>query len=134
MILGFKPQFEQPILDDTKIHTLREDKNNRWVKFRKINFAVGVRTKNYRQFKFGTCYNIQKLTFVKNDDKFQAIIGRRLLDDTELRQLAVNDGFKSTLELREWFEPKLQTHTWHDYDGLLELKIVHWTPFLYDEL
>lgn len=47
MILGFKPQFVQPIIDRTKIHTIREDKHNRWVPGKVIHMATGVRTKSY---------------------------------------------------------------------------------------
>lgn len=48
MILSFKEQFIPKILDGTKIHTIREDKKNRWEAGKKIHFATGVRTKNYK--------------------------------------------------------------------------------------
>jgi DNA modification methylase len=50
MVIGFKPRFVQPILNGTKIHTLREDVLNRWQPGRVMHMAIGVRTTNYYQF------------------------------------------------------------------------------------
>lgn len=61
MVLGFKPQFPAKILEGTKKHTIREDGNDRWKPGMKINFATGVRTKKYRQFKEGVCKSVQKI-------------------------------------------------------------------------
>jgi len=58
MILGFKTKtkdgrytnFVEKIEKGEKIHTIREDKLNRWRAGRIIHAAVGVRTNEYRQF------------------------------------------------------------------------------------
>lgn len=50
MILSFKPQFRQKILDGTKIHTIRDDPNDRWQAGKIIHAATGVMTKNYDCF------------------------------------------------------------------------------------
>ncbi len=66
MILGFKNQFEPLILDGTKIHTIREDKHNRWRRGRDIHFATGIRTKNYNQFFSGKCKSTQRVILVNH--------------------------------------------------------------------
>lgn len=58
MILSFKKQFSEPILKGTKIHTIREDKPNRWKPGNKIHFANGVRTQNYNCFKESVCISV----------------------------------------------------------------------------
>ena len=124
MILGFKPQFKEPILNGTKIHTIRADKNNRWHFGKLIQFATGVRTKNYHRFKEGVCFGTQKIEIqydyiqpmghtvsVKIDDRYLT------LDEIDL--LAKNDGFECKSEFFEWFDK--------DFTG----KIIHWTKFRY---
>jgi len=62
MVLGFKPQFVPKILDGTKIHTLRKDATQRWKPGRSIQFATGVRTKNYKTFREdGECKCVQTI-------------------------------------------------------------------------
>ena len=61
MILSFKPQFNDKIIKGIKIHTIREDKHNRWKPGRTIQFANGIRTKNYKQFFEGECKSIQPI-------------------------------------------------------------------------
>ena len=66
MILGFKKQFPPMILVGTKIHTIREDKHDRWKAGNKIHFATGIRTKNYNQFYSGVCKSVQAITLVNH--------------------------------------------------------------------
>jgi len=61
MIIGFKKQFVAPILAGTKVHTIRENKTNRWRPGTTIQFATGVRTKQYSQFKLNKCVSIQSI-------------------------------------------------------------------------
>ncbi len=53
MVLGFKERFVGRILSGVKIHTIREDGHNRWRVGRRIEFATGVRTKNYTRIGMG---------------------------------------------------------------------------------
>ena len=62
MILGFYPQFKEKILDGTKKHTLRADETDRWKVGRSIQFATGVRTKEYNKFKDGKCVEIAEVS------------------------------------------------------------------------
>lgn len=123
MILGFKERSKQPILDGTKIHSIREDKHDRWKAGRKIHGATGVRTKNYNCFFEDVCKSIQKIEI-----QHTVILGTRLsritidgvLQSTEqIEKLAINDGFKNRDDFFKWFDK--------DYTG----KIIHWTDFRY---
>ena len=132
MILGFKPQFKEPILNGTKIHTIREDKNNRWHFGKLIQFATGVRTKNYHCFKEGVCFGTQRIE-IKHQAGFVEVfidgvhfgeIYHHGLDDiyeytVDLINLAKNDGFENIEDFFKWFNK--------DFKG----KIIHWTKFKY---
>ena len=111
MILTFKPQFVEPIKDGTKIHTIREDKNNRWKQWTKIQFWNGnprnVKA-NPHQFQSGVCTDVKGIVidFENNDI---VIIGENIEDDSfitginELNKFARNDGFESWESLKQWF-------------------------------
>ena len=128
MILGFKPQFKQKILDGTKIHTIREDKTDKWNTGNVIHFATGVRTKQYDCFQIGKCHNIQdiRIIYYSNETDYPVVRidgapyyayekkGIELLE-----RLAINDGFDSFDDFCKWFSK--------DFDG----KIIHWTNFKY---
>lgn len=124
MILGFKPEFQEPILKGTKIHTIREDKPNRWKAGNKIHFATGVRTKKYNQFKLGKCVSVQQIEITRPiwseylNDAVVKIDGKTLTQEQQ-QQLAYNDGFSNLLSFWLWFN--------EDFKG----KIIHWTDFKY---
>lgn len=125
MILSFKPHFVTPILIGTKIHTIREDRPNRWKKGRKIHFATGVRTKNYEQFDEGICNSTESLTLSWSKiSGLTARVGKVLID---LEQLAYNDGFNTVEDFERWFIPLIH----NDFGGKMNAKIIHWTPFRY---
>lgn len=145
MILGFKPQFKPLILDGTKIHTIREDKNDRWKVGTKIQMASGVRTKNYEQFaeavvtkilhidiKWNLCNNGEKSPLKNDPSRFPTVtIANTLCDhyyfeqfselifcEKYLHQMALfahNDGFNSVDDFFAWFNT--------DFTG----KIIFWS-------
>jgi hypothetical protein len=128
MILGFKERFVEPILNGVKIHTIREDRHNRWEQFRLIQFATGVRTKQYNCFKELPCDSIQKIEITyQGKDIFVYVDGMYIYDSiapheisiNKMLCLAINDGFKSLDDFFEWFNK--------DFTG----KIIHWTNFRY---
>ena len=127
MILSFKHQFKRPILNGSKIHTIRADKGNRWKAGNKIHFAVGLRTPRYNCFKTGICVSVQKIKIEYAKNKSGKPIGKPLiliddsvyLDDTLLNAFVAADGFSSLKAFFEWFDT--------DFEG----KIIHWTDFKY---
>lgn len=124
MVLSFKPQFVDKILDGSKIHTIREDKGNRWQAGKLINFATGVRTPQYKQFHQAICtgvqtFSIEKLSFFeKNDIIFIEINGKKLTQ-IEKELLAKNDGFDSLEDFCAFFKSGFRG------------EIIHWTDFKY---
>ena len=120
MILSFKKQFERPIIHGTKIHTIREDKHDRWKAGNIIHFATGVRTKDYNQFMVGQCKSVQHICITNNagggtwcriDGKYHGGIF-----------VAQNDGLTFD-DFINWFIPK--------QGDKFEGKIIHWTDFKY---
>lgn len=129
MILGFKKQFKAPIVKGDKIHTIREDKNERWHAGKLIHFATGVRTKEYDNFLKDTCKSVQEIEIIHNENKEHAaydkgvwvLVDNIVLSSFWVERLAINDGFKSVYDFFQWFSK--------DFKG----KIIHWTNLRYNE-
>jgi len=119
MVLGFKPRFKDRIILGQKIHTIREDKNNRWYPGVRIHFATGVRTRNYNQFHIGKCMSVQEI-YISHSGEGGApsvyVDGQKV---TDVVRLAQNDGFHGIADFFEWFN--------EDFRG----KLIHWTDFKY---
>jgi len=126
MILGFNKIFLPRIENGTKIHTMREDKNDRWKAGNIIHFATGVRTKLYNCFKIGRCIRTQKIeikwfpsAILLYAKEAQITIDDRIISNQETWELAINYGFDRTSDFFELFNK--------DWKG----KIIHWTDFKY---
>ncbi len=122
MVLSFNPQFILPILQKSKIHSIREDRCNRWKPGIKIQIATGQRTKEYKQHDEQVCVSTQKIDIRHLDHPIRCAtvtIDGRSLNNVEIKQLAINDGFESIAAFYYWFK--------NDYTG----KIIHWTDFKY---
>jgi len=130
MVLGFRIEqngkptgFPDKIKDGRKIHTIREDVNDRWKPGKQIQFATGVRTKFYDQFHSGYCISTQAIRIRHVNMHFitrhAVFIDDRLLSIEEVDRLAKNDGFENRGAFYEWFNK--------NFDG----KIIHWTDFKY---
>jgi hypothetical protein len=128
MILGFKHQFVEPIDLGIKKHSLREDPTGRWIKDRKIHYATDVRTTNMNIWRVGVCTGVQKIEishFFSNKGTVNELhvvnihVDGRKLNQSEINQLAINDGFPDFDSFLEWFNS--------DWSG----KIVHWTDLRY---
>lgn len=121
MVLGFKEEFEEPINLCSKIHTIRKDEHNRWKAGNSIQFATGVRTKNYKQFAAGICVSTQTIEIKWEHYAIIFIDGKKLTDE-EVKELAENDGFSSEAAFLCW-------DAWFkkDFKG----KIIHWTDKKY---
>lgn len=124
MILGFKKQFVDSIIKGSKIHTIREDKSNRWKTGNVIHFATGTRTPRYKEFGRGECISTQEIKIIWTEISsiltgFQVLVDGRNLKAKEIQKLASNDGFNNLFEFQDWFNK--------DFSG----KIIHWTNFKY---
>lgn len=149
MILNFKKRFpwgsetmfQTKILEDIKLHSIRLNKNNRYIRGTVLQLSTGSRTKFYNCFKSRICTGVQKIiirevdftrpsfnffvyTPSANDKKtkpkfFEVIVDGRVLSKFEIQILAKNDGFDSTCDFFRWF-----------YDGY-EGYIIHWTSLRY---
>lgn len=118
MILGFKKSmgFKEKILNFSKKHTIREDKYDRWKQGRMIQFAYGVRTKQFEKFAEMPCLGIQKIRIVYLMNRFEALyVDGKKLTHLQIRELAINDGFESMEDFFLWFK--------ESFEG----KIIHWT-------
>ena len=130
MVLPFKPQFVPKILSGQKIHTIREDKGNRWKPGRKIHMATGVRTKNYKCFKEATCVSVQEIVIdwfaYGAKHRPDVRVAGRSLYAAEVMQLAYNDGFDSMQAFFEWFSEDFigKIIYWEDTEILLCEKII----------
>lgn len=126
MILGFtkqfrvngkvkKTDFENKIKNGIKIHTIREDSNNRWTKSRPIQFATGSRTPQYNCFGEGVCTGVQSIMIM---DRSVFVAGTRI---DNIEEFAHNDGFDSVDDFWGWFD------VYTPFVG----KIIHWTDKRY---
>lgn len=135
MILPFKNQFKQPILEGVKIHTLRVDPNNRWIPEKIIHMATGVRTPQYNCFKEDTCKGIEYAFmsyYPANGHGLEISLGRTHYCDNYIYYdtkeiLAKNDGFENVESFEDWFIRDLM---YKEHNSQL-YKIIHWTDFRY---
>lgn len=127
MVIGFNPQFKEKILSFEKIHTIRDDKNDRWNAGIPMQMATGVRTKNYNCFKETICSGYQRIFLFPSIFEIEIYTGfkwKRLYRE-EHEQFAKNDGFDCADDFWTWFK--------EDAKGKhrLDKKLIHWTNFRY---
>lgn len=134
MVIGFHKRFVAPILDGTKIHTIREDKAQRWKPGMMMHQYTGGRfSKEYRQFNETPCVSIQKITMYLEKDLDGGLsvlvmkVGQRELDEAQQEQLAVRDGFTSLLEFKKWWFPVLAKVP----NFRITYTLIHWTDLRY---
>lgn len=100
-----------------KIHTIRRDRSDRWVKDRPIQFYINNRTKD--MFKFMPdlkCTSVQTIEILNGSD---VIVDGKKLGPLGVESLALNDGFDSVEDFFLYFSK--------DFTG----KIIHWTNLTY---
>lgn len=105
-----------------KIHTIREDKKNRWKAGNKIHAVYNNRQKN--QFQFAPtfeCVSIQRISIkypTQNSYPFVWIETIPCGSNT-VKKIALNDGFDTVADFFSYFN--------NDFEG----KIIHFTNFRY---
>lgn len=119
-----------------KIHTIREDKNNRWKIGNKIDFFINARQKS--MFRFApmmSVRSIQKIEMIWHGENVRLVniyidgecyvqnYGIEFNSSNQrqerMEQLAVNDGFDTVEGFLNYFDK--------DFKG----KIINWTDFKY---
>ena len=106
-----------------KLHTIREDKNNRW----KIGMIIDyfIYPRNVKMFRFAPqvpVKGIQKIEINPTSEYLHETIVKvdgRKLNEYEVQQLAWNDGFSNLVDFWLWFNK--------DFTG----KILHWGDMKY---
>lgn len=113
-----------------KIHTIREDKNNRWKAGVTIDFFINTRQKN--MFRFAPKIPVVStqdvlMTYYHSDVIQISIDDRELFSYTERLEFAINDGFDCWEDFFQYFYPKITASNQKNYKA----KIIHWTHFKY---
>jgi hypothetical protein len=125
-----KSDINKSIGSRPKIHTIREDKNNRWQVGTKIHFFINARQKDMFQFapvlpvvsvqKFEIVYYNDRETLMNDLPLKKAIaINEKRLPEDKWLELAQNDGFDTVEAFFEYFND--------DFEG----KLIHWTDKRY---
>lgn len=138
MIAGLDPSVHYPkdynfVAKDKlspKLHTIREDKNDRWKAGKKIDFFINCRQKN--MFRFAPVLpvvSVQEvfMTYAFNNVIQISIDGRELFSYTERLEFAINDGFDSWDDFFSYFYPKIKASPQEIYKP----KLIHWTDLKY---
>lgn len=110
-----------------KLHTIREDKSQRWYAGRDIHFVINNRTKARYQFApLIPCINTQEIFFTKplRGRRIEVSIDDKYLYHSDLNQLAINDGFTCFEDFEAYFKPQIPE------TGIC-LTLIHWTNFNY---
>lgn len=134
-----------PRLENPKVHTFREDKNDRWKEGNKIDFFINCRQKDMFRFapvlpvvrtqkveitwkenEFSFKYlglEFDRSCIIKIDNRFFGDVylsdGKVLTSSYNLPELAMNDGFDTLEDFLTYFN--------EDFNG----KIIHWTDLKY---
>lgn len=116
---------EHERLENPKIHTIREDKNDRWKPGTKIDFFINCRQPT--MFRFAPVLpvvSVQEIEIV-----YDKMFGKKLHPDVlidgvrlhpmKLDELALKDGFDTVEDFLAYFDI--------DFKG----KIIHWTELKY---
>lgn len=116
-----------------KLHTIRQDRHNRWRAGRKIHPVINNRSKN--QFQFAPSFDCTGVQQIEIDYSLYSIMpdnpapivvidgshfyNPKIGIDKGMAQLAQNDGFESIDQFFAWFN--------NNYKG----GIIHWTDLRY---
>lgn len=116
-----------------KIHSIRDDEKDRWYAGLKIHHVYNNRTKERDNFLISPCVSVQAIRIIEtgrvvqdekgNDHKKgrmrSILVDGKILNQTKMEQLAVNDGFDNLEHFFTWFPL--------NYAG----KIIHFTKLRY---
>jgi len=134
MVIGFKKQFVEPILQGSKVHTIRDDNGKRWKPGLSMQMYTGSRfsKKDYKKFAEKQCISTQGITmFLEEQDNGLDVL-RCFIDDLkesdfDFNAFAIADGFESFKEFGDWWIKVLEEKPGRKFDGI----IIHWTDLRY---
>ncbi|MDA6068013.1 hypothetical protein NJT12_00150 [Flavobacterium sp. AC] len=113
-----------------KLHTIREDKKDRWEKGKNIDFFINCRKKDMKRFApVLPVVRTQSIfmTYYHSDIIQISVNGKELFGYNERLELALNDGFDSWEDFFDYFYPIIQASDDKSFSG----KIIHWTDLKY---
>ena len=133
MVIGFKKQFVDLIMQGSKVHTIRDDKGNRWRAGMAMHMYTGGRfSKEYRQFAEKQCTSVQEINmWLDEDDNGLSILHVFVESDSQAafdyEQFAIRDGFSSMKAFYDYWMPIIEELPGERFTG----KIIHWTDLKY---
>ena len=145
MILGFTKAFDgkqlnfiEKISSGIKKHTLREDVHGRWREGRVIQFATGVRTKQYKEHFQKPCTWVQSVKLVLPQSEYPPYIADLnifidgvLLNPLRNQEFSRNDGFTAELDFLKWFFFEKKNGEWKQVRTSWSGRMIHWTDINY---
>lgn len=113
-----------------KLHTLRDDINDRWHAGIMIDYFINVRQKN--MFRFAPKVPVIStqqvyMTYAWGNIIEISIGSKQLVSHYEREQFAINDGFDNWDDFFNYFYPKIKAAP----GELYKPKLIHWTDFRY---
>lgn len=124
-----------------KIHTIREDKNERWKPGTKIDFFINCRQKN--MFRFAPVLpvvSVQEIFMTRRGSLLEisiAKVGSYIggndfqLNAKQIEELALNDGFDNYEDFSKYFIDVIEKNGKATGKYLFSGKIIHWTDLKY---
>ena len=113
-----------------KLHTIREDKSDRWRAGVMIGFFINARKKNMFRFapRIPVVSTQRILMSYAYGNIIEISINGREINDFKVKELiAINDGFDSWDDFVDYFIPIIEKSE----DGFFTGKIIHWTDLKY---
>jgi len=113
-----------------KLHTLRDDINDRWHRGIMIDYFINVRQKN--MFRFAPKVPVIStqqvyMTYAWGNIIEISIGSKQLVSHYEREQFAINDGFDNWEDFFNYFYPKIKAAP----GELYKPKLIHWTDLRY---
>lgn len=106
---------------EPKVHTIRRDPEGFWHPGMEIAMVIYKDTSDEFQFvPMLHCTSIQKIEIRQSaEERYSVSVDGKILDEQQLNNLAINDGFPSAEELLSYFS------------GNFSGRILHWTALRY---
>lgn len=112
----------------SKIHTIRDDKGERWHSGRDIHFVINNRSKIFFQFApVVKCVSAQEVFMSVTAKGLEISIDDKYLYIADRIRLSRKDGFNTLMDFEEYFIKLLKNRP----NNAAHFKLIHWTDFRY---